>query len=84
MLSFLAIAYNASRLGFEAQNAAAFRLLRLANGLGKAAADSRAEQTTVAVQGPAEARVIRPERRAANKKINKKSTPVRKRGKRAK
>ena len=29
MLSWLAITYNTARLGLEAQNAAAFRLLRL-------------------------------------------------------
>ena len=32
MLSWLAISFNAARLGFEAQNAMAFRLLRLAGG----------------------------------------------------
>ena len=30
MLSLLAVSYNTVRLGLEAQNAAAFRLLRLA------------------------------------------------------
>jgi hypothetical protein len=39
MLSWLAITYNTARLGFEAQNAAAFRLLRLAGGARKAAGD---------------------------------------------
>ena len=32
MLSLFAISYNTMRLGLEAQNAAAFRLLRLAGG----------------------------------------------------
>ena len=39
MLSWLAITYNTARLGFEAQNAAALRLLRLAAGVSKAAAN---------------------------------------------
>ena len=39
MLSWFAITYNTARLGFEAQNAAALRLLRLAGGLSKAAAN---------------------------------------------
>ena len=39
MLPLLALTYTAARLGFEAQNAAAFRLLRLAGGITKRAAD---------------------------------------------
>jgi hypothetical protein len=33
MLPWLALTYTAARLGFEAQNAAAFRLLRLGRGI---------------------------------------------------
>ena len=39
MLPWLALTYTAARLGFEAQNAAAFRLLRLGRGITKMAAD---------------------------------------------
>ena len=39
MLSWLAINFNAARLGFEAQNAMAFRLLRLAGGTTSRAPD---------------------------------------------
>ena len=39
MVSFFAIAYNTARLGFEAQNAAAIRLLRLANGVSQVTLD---------------------------------------------
>ena len=39
MLPWLALTYTAARLGFEAQNAAAFRLLRLGRGITKTAAD---------------------------------------------
>jgi hypothetical protein len=38
MLEWFSITYNAARLGLEAQNAAAFRLLRL-GGITKTAAD---------------------------------------------
>ena len=37
MLPFLAITYTATRLGLEAQSAAAFRLLRLGAGITKSA-----------------------------------------------
>jgi hypothetical protein len=36
MLPLLALTYTAARLGFEAQSAAAFRLLRLGTGIAKA------------------------------------------------
>ena len=39
MLAWLALTYTAARLGLEAQNAAAFRLLRLGGGIPKTAAD---------------------------------------------
>jgi hypothetical protein len=39
MLSWFAFTFNAARLGLEAQNAAVLRLLRLAGGVSKAAAD---------------------------------------------
>ena len=39
MLPWLALTYTAAHLGFEAQNAAAFRLLRLGRGITKMAAD---------------------------------------------
>ena len=39
MLPWLALTYTAARLGFEAQNAAAFRLLRLGGGITKTAAN---------------------------------------------
>ena len=43
MLSLLAISYNTVRLGLEAQNAAAFRLLRFA------VAASKRRRTTLAI-----------------------------------
>ena len=83
MLSWLAITYNTARLGLEAQNAAAFRLLRLVGGgAGKAASDIP-EEIALPVDSPA-AIAVAPKRRPAAKKSHKKSAPVRKRGKRAK
>jgi hypothetical protein len=93
MLSWFAITYNTARLGFEAQNAAALRLLRLAGGLSKAAANEiNLEQIKPAMEAPPSTTPIAPKRRRhaakksrhAAKKIGKKSAPIRKRGKRAK
>ena len=83
MLSFFAISYNTMRLGLEAQNAAAFRLLRLAGGASKMAPDIPEQIAPPADDAPT-ATTIAPKRRHAAKKIHKKSAPVRKRGKRAK
>ena len=79
MLSLLAVSYNTVRLGLEAQNAAAFRLLRLAVGA------SKRRRTTLAIVPPARdaptAVTIAPNGRQAAKKIHKKSARVRARGK---
>jgi hypothetical protein len=83
MLSLFAISYNTMRLGLEAQNAAAFRLLRLAGGTSKMAPDIPEQIASPADDAPT-AITIAPKRRHAAKKIHKKSAPVRKRGKRAK
>jgi hypothetical protein len=85
MLPWLALTYTAARLGFEAQNAAAFRLFRLGGGITKTAAAD--ESVLKAIVPPAEttpARAVAPKTRHAAKKIHKKSAPVRKRGKRVK
>ena len=85
MLSWFAFTFNAARLGLEAQNAAVLRLLRLAGGVSKAAADEiLPEQMAVHTEAPPDRRPIPPKRRHASRKIDKKSAPVRKRGKRAK
>jgi hypothetical protein len=90
MLPWLALTYTAARLGFEAQNAAAVRLLRLAGGIPKTgadeivpvpAADTAPAQVAVA---PKTRHAAAPKTRHAAKKIHKKSAPVRNRGKRAK
>ena len=82
MLEWIAITCSATRLGLEAQNAAAFRLLRLAGGLAKTAVD---EITPEAVAPPANASApvaVAPKTRHVASKVHKKATPV-KRSKRS-
>ena len=81
MLEWFAITYNAARLGLEAQNAAAFRLLRAAGGITKTAADEIIPDYIAAPVDLAPAPVAAaPERRSASK-VHKKSTAVKKRSK---
>jgi hypothetical protein len=83
MLEWFAITCSATRLGLEAQNAAAFRLLRLAGGLAKTAADEITSETVAPPANTAPASVaVAPKRRHAASKVHKKATPV-KRGKRS-
>ena len=85
MLPLLALTYTAARLGFEAQNAAAFRLLRLAGGISKRATNEIIPEAIVsAIDVAPEPVRVAPKRRHAAKKIHKKSAAIRKRGKRAK
>ena len=84
MLPWLALTYTAARLGFEAQNAAAFRLLRLGRGISKTAADEIVPEAIVPPDTAQAPVVVAPKRRRAAKKIHRKSAAVRKRGKRAK
>src|SRR4051812_48898093 len=89
MLPWLALTFTAARLGFEAQNAAAVQLLRLAGGIPKTGAYEivPVSPTDTAPAQVAVARETRhaaaPKKRHAAKKIHKKSAPVRNRGKRA-
>jgi hypothetical protein len=81
MLEWFAITCSAARLGIEAQNAAAFRLLRAAAGASKTVSDEivREEIALIPEESPV---AIAPKRRpAASKVAHKKTAPV-KRGKR--
>ena len=69
-------------LGFEAQSAAAFRLLRLGAGITKSA-DQIVPPIPPADIAPAPVAAA-PKRRHAAKKVHKKSAPVGQRSKRAK
>jgi hypothetical protein len=91
MIEWLAITCSAARLGIEAQNAAAFRLLRAAAGASKTMSDeiNREEMALIPEEFPA-APVPVPEkspvamsarRPAATKAVQKKSVTV-ERGKR--
>jgi hypothetical protein len=91
MIEWFSLTCSMARLGFEAQNAAAFRLLRAAAGASKAMPDEIIheemalipEKSPVAIAPiPEESPVeIAPKRRRAASKMAPKSAPV-KRGKR--
>jgi hypothetical protein len=84
MLPFFALTYTAARLGWQAQSAGAFRLLRLGAGI-TSAADKTAGERPVPAARIAEALVAAsPKQRHAAKKVHKKSALVGKPGKRAK
>jgi hypothetical protein len=82
MLEWFAITCSATRLGLEAQNAAAFRLLRLAGGLAKTAADEITPETVAPPANTAPAPVaVAPKRGHAANKVPAK--PLKKRGMRS-
>jgi hypothetical protein len=82
MLEWFAITCSAARLGFEAQNAAAFRLLRLAGGVAKTAADNITPESVAPPADTAQASVaVGPKRRHAASKVQ--ATPIKKHGKRS-
>ena len=91
MIEWFSLTCSVARLGFEAQNAAAFRLLRAAAGVSKAIPDEiREEMALIPEKSPAamapvleeSPAAIAPKRRpTASKMAHKKSAPV-KRGKR--
>ena len=84
MLPLFAITYTATRLGLEAQSAAAFRLLRLGAGITKST-DQIVPESPIPPADIAPAPVAAaPKRRHAAKKVNKKSAPVGQRTKPAK
>ena len=85
MLPWLALTYTAARLGFEAQNAAAFGLLRLAGGITNRASDEIGPEGIVSpIDAAPEPVRAAPKKRHAAKKVHKKSAAFRKRGKRIK
>ena len=82
MFPLLALTYTAARLAFEAQNAAAFRILRLARGTNQREAEEIIPEAIVSPLGAASDPVrVAPKRRHAAKKVHKKSAAGRKRGK---
>ena len=90
MIEWFSLTCSVARLGFEAQNAAAFRLLRAAAGVSKAIPDIREEMALIPEKSPVamapvleeSPAAIAPKRRpTASKMAHKKSAPV-KRGKR--
>ena len=82
MLPWLALTFTAARLGFEAQNAAAFRFMRLGSRLEKAAGDIIPHAAALPEEPPALA-VAAPKKRPAAK-TSKKSAPAKRQRKRSK
>jgi hypothetical protein len=80
MLSLFAMNFHAARLGFEAQNAIAFRLLRLAGGVSKPAAND----AHFDAMSPPDASSDGGKRRASVRKVHKRSAPAKKHSKRSK
>jgi hypothetical protein len=81
MLPWFALTYTAARLGFEAQSAAAFRLLRLGRGITKTAGNNEIVPepiVTPAAIAPAP-KMAQGKTRHAAKKIHRKLAAVRKR-----
>jgi hypothetical protein len=78
MLPLLALTYTAARLGFEAQSAAAFRLMRMAGGISERATEEIIPEAIVSPIDVAPEPVrVAPKSRHAAKKIHKKSAAVR-------
>jgi len=82
MLPWLALTFTAARLGFEAQNAAAFRFMRLGIRPETAAGDIIPHAAALPQQAPALAAAV-PKRRPAAK-TSKKSAPAKRQRKRSK
>ena len=88
MLPWLALTFTAARLGFEAQNAAAFRFMRLGSRLEKAAgaiiphAVALPDAVALPEEAPALAAAAPKKRPAA--KASKKSAPAKRQRKRSK
>jgi hypothetical protein len=87
MLSLFAMNFHAARLGFEAQNAMAFRLLRLVSDTNKPASPEILTAEIVeppAVRAPATKVASAGTRRASASKVHKKTTRAKKVTKRSK
>lgn len=94
MLSWLAINYNVARLGIEAQNVMAFRLLRMVGNAGKLAPDETGPDLVTALPdeplaseepiAPLKTASREVKRRASASKVHKKTVGVKKRTKRSK
>jgi hypothetical protein len=82
MLPWLALTFTAARLGFEAQNAAVFRLMRLGSRPETAAGEIISRAVALPEQTPALAVAAQKRRPAA--KTSKKSVPAKRQRKRSK
>jgi hypothetical protein len=79
MLPWL-VTFHLTRLGFEAQNAAAFRFLRLVRNASRTEADEIISDTIAPpLDSPAAEIKVAPKRRRSMTKVYKKSAPANKR-----
>jgi hypothetical protein len=87
MFSWLAINYHTARLGFEAQNTMAFRLLRIVGDTGKLVPDEPPTNLVTSLPdepiAPIKAAPREVKRRASTSNIQKKTVRVKKRTKRS-
>ena len=82
MLPWLALTFTAARLGFEAQNAAAFRFMRL--GIRPETAAGEIIPHTVALPEEAPALAVAAPKKRPAAKTSKKSAPAKRQRKRSK
>ena len=82
MLPWLALTFTAARLGFEAQNAAAFRFMRLGSRRQTAAGEIIPHGAALPQEAPILAAAAQKKRPAA--KTSKKSAPAKRQRKRSK
>ena len=83
MLPWLALTFTAARLGFEAQNAAAFRFMRLGSRLEKAAGEIIPHAAALPEEEPPVLAAAAPKKRPAAK-TSRKSAPAKRQRKRSK
>ena len=81
MIEWFSLTCSMARLGLEAQNAAAFRLLRAAAGTSKTVSDEIVREEIALIPEESPVAIAQKRRPAASKVAHKKTAPV-KRGKR--
>ena len=81
MIEWFSLTCSMARLGLEAQNAAAFRLLRAAAGASKTVSDEIVREEIALIPEESPVAIVPKRRPAASKVAHKKTAPV-KRGKR--
>ena len=84
MLPWLALTFTAARLGFEAQNAAAFRFMRLGSRPQTAVGENIPHAAALPEETPAQALAVAAQKKRPAAKTSKKATPAKRQRKRSK